>query len=132
MHASHHHLAIRLTSLLGTRMVLTRFLPSVNFWTLGSFMASATTVASSLSMGTVMVARSLPPHLDGHLHLGVDGLALVVGGPGLLAGHAAPLGGVAQGLPQLSSTHVGREGGQHEQQGGVVALGAAVGVEVVD
>ena len=39
--------------------------------------------------GDLDVGPDLAAHLDCHLHSGGHGLALVIGGPGLLTGHAA-------------------------------------------
>ena len=51
---------MRFTSRPGTTMVLARFIPAVNFCTLGSAMAAATMVSLPASAGTVMLALTLP------------------------------------------------------------------------
>ena len=76
-------------------------------------------------------ALKLAAYLDGQSDLGLYGLTLIVRRPGLGAGHAASLGVVAQGLPQLLH-QMGGEGGEHQQQGPVVPTGEALGVKVVD
>ena len=53
------HLTIRFTSLFFTRITFTISIPSSCRAALSRALAAATTVASSLSMGTVTVARSL-------------------------------------------------------------------------
>ena len=76
-------------------------------------------------------AAELAVDLHGHLAGGVMCLGLVVLRPGHLHGHLAGLCGVAGQLPHLLH-HVRREGAEHEQKLLKVALGQAVGVELVD
>ena len=63
--------------------------------------------------------------------MGGDGLALVVLRPGHLHGHLAVLGGKAHVLPHLLH-HVGGKGAEQQAEHLHVALGAAIGVELVD
>ena len=73
------------------------------------------------------VGLHLAGHLDSHLGRGGHSFALVILRPGL----ETYLTTVAGHLPQLL-THMGGEGGEHQQQGLHVAPAGAIGVEVVD
>ena len=55
------YLRIRFTSLLGTWITFTRFLPSMSLAILVSAVTTASTASWSLPMGTVTVVFSLPP-----------------------------------------------------------------------
>ncbi len=84
-------LTMRFMSLSFTRMVFTTVMPSVAFLTLSSSMAAAHDGLLAAAGGDGDGALELAVHLDGHVHRGGHGLALVIGGPGICMAHLAVL-----------------------------------------